>query len=215
MKPMFRIPKKFLPTFVLVGVNIAVYALTSFFGGNFLETDPVVIVGFGLYTPYVLNGEVWRLLTSLFIHANIAHIAGNMLFLFIYGLRAEDMFDVREYLAIYFLSGLAGNALTMFADLLTAGALGGFAFSVGASGAIFGMLGAVMIYMRRSIGQSIMTALIYVFFLFALNIAPGVNILAHLGGLVTGLALGYILAATRKRRQYVTYQYNYPSSYSQ
>jgi rhomboid protease GluP len=206
---MFQISKKFLPTLIIIGVNIAIYALTSFFGGNFLETDPGVIVGFGLYTPYVLNGEVWRLLTSLFIHANVAHIAGNMLFLFIYGLRAEEMFDVKEYLAIYFLSGLAGNVLTMVADLLTVG----FAFSVGASGAIFGVLGAVMIYMRRSIGQSIMSALIYVFFLFTLNIAPGVNILAHLGGLVMGLALGYILAATRKRRQYVSYQYNYPSSY--
>lgn len=209
MTTMFQISKKFLPTLIIIGVNIAIYALTSFFGGNFLETDPGVIVGFGLYTPYVLNGEVWRLLTSLFIHANVAHIAGNMLFLFIYGLRAEEMFDVKEYLAIYFLSGLAGNVLTMVADLLTVG----FAFSVGASGAIFGVLGAVMIYMRRSIGQSIMSALIYVFFLFTLNIAPGVNILAHLGGLVMGLALGYILAATRKRRQYVSYQYNYPSSY--
>jgi len=215
MKTMFQISKKSLPTFILVGVNVIVYALTSIFGGNFLETDPSVIVGFGLYTPYVLNGEVWRLLTSLFIHANVAHIAGNMLFLFIYGLRAEEMFDVKEYMAIYFLSGLAGNVLTMVADLLTVGSLGVFAFSVGASGAIFGVLGAVMIYMRRSIGQSIMSALIYVFFLFTLNIAPGVNILAHLGGLVTGLVLGYILAATRKRRQYVTYQYNYPSSYGQ
>ncbi len=211
---MFQTSKKFLPTFILVGANIAIYALTSFVGGNFLESDFYRIIAiYGLYTPAVLNGEAWRLLTSLFIHANIAHIAGNMLFLFIYGLRAEEMFDVKEYLAVYFLSGLAGNVLTMFADLLMAGAFGGFAVSVGASGAIFGVLGAVMIYMRRSIGQSIMSALIYVFFLFTLNIAPGVNILAHLGGLVMGLALGYILAATRKRQQYVSYQYNYPSSY--
>ena len=213
---MFHTSKKFLPTFILVGANIAIYALTSFVGGNFLESDFYRIIAiYGLYTPAVLNGEAWRLLTSLFIHANIAHIAGNMLFLFIYGLRAEEMFDIKEYLAIYFLSGLAGNVVTMFADLLMAGAFGGFAVSVGASGAIFGVLGAVMIYMRRSIGQSIISALIYVFFLFTLNIAPGVNILAHLGGLVMGLALGYILAATRKRRQYVTYQYNYPSSYGQ
>jgi rhomboid protease GluP len=213
MKNMFQISKKYLPTFVLIGANIAVYALSSFVGGNFLETNPDIIVSYGLYTPFVLSGEAWRLLTSLFIHANIAHIAGNMLFLFIYGLRAEEMFDVKEYLAIYFLSGLAGNVLTMFADLLTVGTLGDFAFSVGASGAIFGVLGAVMIYMRRSIGQSIISALIFVFFLFALNIGPGVNILAHLGGLVTGLAIGYVLAATRKRRQYVTYNYNYPTSY--
>src|SRR4030042_726900 len=214
MKSMFQTSKRFLPTFILVGANIAVYTLTSFVGGNFLESDFYrIIVTYGLYTPAVLNGEAWRLLTSLFIHANIAHIAGNMLFLFIYGLRAEEMFDIREFMAVYFLSGLAGNVLTMFVDLLTAGAFGGSAVSVGASGAIFGMVGAVLIYMKRSIGQSIIRALIYVFFLFTLNIAPGVNILAHFGGLVMGLALGYILAATRKRRQYVSYQYNYPRSY--
>jgi rhomboid protease GluP len=214
MNHMYKNSKKYMPTYSLVAANIAVYALTSYFGGNAFETDSSMIVAYGLFTPAVLNGEVWRLFTSLFVHANVAHIAGNMLFLFIYGLRAEDMFDIKEYIAVYFLSGLAGNFLTMYTDLLTAGAFGGFAFSVGASGAIFGMLGAVMVYMRRSIGQSILSALIYVFFLFTINIRPGVNVFAHLGGLVVGLALGYAFAVTRrKRRPPVSYQFNYPTSY--
>lgn len=211
MKDMYANSKRFMPTFFLVAVNIAVYALTSYIGGSFLETDFYsVIAVYGLYTPAVLNGEIWRLFTSLFVHANIAHIAGNMLFLFIYGLRAQEMFDLKEYMAIYFLAGLAGNALTMFTDFII---LGGFAVSVGASGAIFGVLGAVMIYQRRSIGQSIISALMYAFFLFVINIGPNVNFLAHLGGLVAGLALGYVLAATRKPGRHVTYQYNYPTSY--
>jgi len=214
MNHMYKNSKEYMPTYSLVAANIAVYALTSYFGGNAFETDSSMIVAYGLFTPAVLNGEVWRLFTSLFVHANVAHIAGNMLFLFIYGLRAEDMFDIKEYLAVYFLSGLAGNFLTMYTDLLTAGAFGGFAFSVGASGAIFGMLGAVMVYMRRSIGQSILSALIYVFFLFAISIGQGVNVFAHLGGLVVGLALGYAFAVTRrKRRPPVSYQFNYPTSY--
>ena len=214
MNHMYKNSKKYMPTYSLVAANIAVYALTSYFGGNAFEMDSSMIVAYGLFTPAVLNGEVWRLFTSLFVHANVAHIAGNMLFLFIYGLRAEDMFDIKEYIAVYFLSGLAGNFLTMYTDLLTAGAFGDFAFSVGASGAIFGMLGAVMVYMRRSIGQSILSALIYVFFLFTINIRPGVNVFAHLGGLVVGLALGYAFAVTRrKRRPPVSYQFNYPTSY--
>jgi rhomboid protease GluP len=151
------------------------------------------------------------MITSMFVHADIAHIAGNMLFLFIYGLRAEKMFDLKEYMTIYFLSGLAGNALT----LLTALMLSTDFISLGASGAIFGVLGAVMIYSRRSIGQSILTALVYAFFLFTINIAPNVNIWAHLGGLVVGLALGYLFAASRRPSRQVTYQYNYPSSYGQ
>jgi rhomboid protease GluP len=204
MKDMYANSKRFMPAYILVAANIAVYALTSYIGGSFLETDFYSVIRvYGLYTPAVLNGEVWRLFTSLFVHANIAHIAGNMLFLFIYGLRAEEMFDLKEYMAIYFLSGLAGNALSLFTDF----------FSVGASGAIFGVLGAVMIYQRRSIGQSIISALMYAFFLFVINIGPNVNFLAHLGGLVAGLALGYVLAATRKPGRHVTYQYNYPTSY--
>ena len=123
MKDMYANSKRFMPTYILVAANIAVYALTSYIGGSFLETDFYSIIAvYGLYTPAVLNGEVWRLFTSLFVHANIAHIAGNMLFLFIYGLRAQEMFDLKEYMAIYFFAGLAGNILTMLVDLLTLGA---------------------------------------------------------------------------------------------
>ena len=214
MKHMYKNSKEYMPTYFLVTANVVAYIFTSYFGGSAVETGDTMIATYGLYTPAVLNGEVWRIFTSLFVHANIAHIAGNMLFLIIYGLRAEDMFDIKEYLAVYFLSGLAGNFLTILTDLLIAGSSGYFAFSVGASGAIFGMLAAVMVYMRRSIGQSIFGALVFVFFLFAINISPGVNIFAHLGGLAAGLALGYILAvAHRKRRRPISYQFNYPTSY--
>jgi rhomboid protease GluP len=84
MKDMYANSKRFMPAYILVAANIAVYALTSYIGGSFLETDFYSVIRvYGLYTPAVLNGEVWRLFTSLFVHANIAHIAGNMLFLFI------------------------------------------------------------------------------------------------------------------------------------
>jgi rhomboid protease GluP len=77
--------------------------------------------------------------------------------------------------------------------------------SVGASGAIFGVFGASVIYMRKSVGQSIMGALMYAFFLFFLNIGAGVNLLAHLGGLATGLLIGYTLA--QRRRSVPGYSY--------
>ena len=144
---MFKNSKNYMPTYILVAINIAVYGFTSYLSGNAIEMSDQVLVQFGQYNPYVFNGEVWRLFTGMFVHANIAHIVGNMLFLFIYGLRAEDMFDIKEYLLIYFMSGLAGGLLTLFLwpDIL----------SVGASGAIFGMIGATMVYLRRAIGQSI------------------------------------------------------------
>jgi rhomboid protease GluP len=128
-----------------------------------------------------------------------------MFFLLIFGLRAEEVFSLKEYLLIYFLSGLAGNMLTL---------LFGFdMISAGASGAIFGVFGACIIYFRRAIGQSIMSALLYAFFLFMINLGPNVNIFAHLGGLVVGLLIGYMLAAARKRRVAYEYRYSYPQSY--
>jgi rhomboid protease GluP len=123
-----------------------------------------------------------------------------MFFLLIFGLRAEDMFDLKEYFFIYFMSGLTGGVLTLF--------MGPDIISVGASGAIFGVLGATLIYVRRAIGQSIITALMYAFFLFIINIGPEVNFIDHLGGLLVGLLTGYSLAATRKKTAH-TYGYSY------
>jgi rhomboid protease GluP len=193
-----------MPTFVLIAANVGVYAFTSILSGD-LTTSQEVVNAFGQINTNVWNGEVWRLFTAMFVHANIVHIFGNMLFLLIFGLRAEDMFDIREYLLIYFLSGLSGGFLTLIlgpSDIV----------SIGASGAIFGVLGATMIYARRSIGQSILSALIYVFFLFIINLGPDVNWLAHLGGLGAGLLIGYALGSSRRIKPKVD-KYTYPDSW--
>jgi rhomboid protease GluP len=197
-----------MPTYALIVVNVAVFAFTSMLSGNFVQIDGGVLVDLGgQVNLLVLNGEVWRLFTAMFLHAGIAHIFGNMLFLLIFGLRAEDMFDIKEYLLVYLLSGLAGNLLTLLWP-------DPYILSVGASGAIFGVLGATIIYVRRTVGQSIMTALVYAFFLFLINsIGPGVNPLAHLGGVATGLLVGYALAAFRRPKPKITYEYRYPDSW--
>ena len=195
----------YMPTFMLIAANVAVYAYTCFLSGS-TTTSEAVIYNYGQYNRAVLNGEVWRLFTAMFIHADITHIVGNMLFLLIFGLRAEKMFDLKEYLFIYFLSGLTGGVLTLL--------MGPNTVSIGASGAIFGIIGASIIYPSRAIGHSIITALLYSFFLLIINsLSPDVNVFAHLGGLLVGLSVGYALATTRKPRQLVTYKYNYPSSY--
>ena len=193
-----------MPTFALIAANVVVYVFTSFLGGSFLQTSDPVLVAFGQDNYAVMRGEVWRLFSAIFVHADIVHLFGNMFFLLIFGLRAEEMFDMKEYMLIYFLSGLAGGSLTL--------ALWPDTLSVGASGAIFGMLGATIVYVKRAIGQSIITALMYAFFLFFLNVGENVNYLAHFGGLVVGLLLGYVLASSRKPRQTITYNYKY--SYS-
>jgi len=188
---MMRFQLKLSPTTFLVAVNIVVYIFTSVIGGNFLETNIYVLREFGQYNLYVLNGEYWQLLTSIFVHVDIMHIALNMLFLFIFGLRAEDFFKTEEYFTVYLLSGLTGSLLTLF--FMSANTL-----SAGASGAVFGMYGASLIYMRKRFGQSIVGAILYSLLFLMLTTGSGVNVIAHFGGLVTGLAIGYILAQSRQ-----------------
>lgn len=205
---MFRLPKKLMLTYIIIAMNVAVYVLTSVWGGDFMVTGYPPLEFLGQVNYHVIyDGWYWQLFTSMFVHADIAHLFGNMFFLLIFGLRAEEMFDVKEYLLIYFASGLAGSLLTLLLTLL----MGPDMISVGASGAIFGVFGAVIIYIRRAGGQSIIGALLFAFLLLVLNMGYGVNVLAHLGGLVAGLAIGYLLATTRRK---TTANYTYRISYT-
>jgi len=127
-----------------------------------------------------------------------------MFFLLIFGLRAEELFKIQEYVLIYFSSGLTGNLLTLL--------FGPLMVSAGASDAIFGLFGAcIMFYIRRAIGQSVVSALLYSFFLLMMSTGQNVNNLAHLGGLVAGLVIGYALAERRKLRIIYEYSYSFPT----
>ncbi len=193
--------EKFKITYILIALNIAFYVYTSIAGGDFVSTSDNMIYQYGQITYLIVGGEYYRLLSSIFVHASIAHLAGNMLFLLVFGLRGEEMFSLPEYLLVYFLGGLAGNLLSLW--LLP------FSISVGASGAIFAMFGAVAVYARRSVSQSIIGVLIYGFFLLFISSGPGVNVFAHFGGLVCGLIIGYVLATRRKPETGYSFQYSY------
>jgi len=199
---MYRGSKKVMLTYIIIALNIIVYAYTAMLSGDFIEIDHHVVRQYGQHNLFVLNGGYWQLFTAMFVHVNIVHLLGNMFFLLIFGLRAEELFAIQEYLLIYFSTGLAGNLLTLLFDPAMV--------SAGASGAIFGLFGACTIYIRRAIGQSIIGALLYSFFLLMMSSGQNVNNLAHLGGLVIGLIIGYVLATTRKPR--VVYEYKYSLS---
>ncbi len=192
---------KYKPTYILIAINVLIYIYTSVVGGDWLNTNSNFILQWGQYNYLVFHGWYYQLFTSMFIHASIAHIAGNMLFLLIFGLRGEEMFSLPEYLGIYFIGGLAGNVLSL--------ALGPSLISVGASGAIFSMFGACVIYTRRSVRQSILGALVYGFFLLFISAGPGVNDFAHLGGLVFGLLIGYLIGTSRKPHEQYSVKYSH------
>jgi rhomboid protease GluP len=221
------------PTHIIIAANVIMYIVTSVAGGNFFETNTFSPVYFYLaqFNVFIHNSgwqtvaithrgvleftvsipcpALWQLFTGMFVHANLVHIFGNMFFLLIFGYRAEALFSSKEYYSIYFASGLLGNVLSLFfiPDLTASGYP---MSSVGASGAIFGVFGASVIYVRRAVGQSIMGALMYAFFLLMMNFGPGVNVFAHFGGLVAGLLIGYALASRRKLRAVYEYNYSYP-----
>jgi len=181
----------FSPTFVLVAVNVLVYTYTSFIGNNFISTADGVLEIYGQWNYAIFHyGWWWQLISSMFVHVDIVHLASNMFFLLLFGLRAEELFTDTECYLVYLASGLAGNVLSLL--------LPPWAISAGASGAIFGLFGAVVIYLRKVVERSVVGALLFAFIFFMITLSAGTNILAHFGGLVAGLGIGYWLAKKRR-----------------
>jgi rhomboid protease GluP len=201
--------QKYKPTYILIAINIAVYIYTSILSGNFLVTKTNVAATYGQFNIIVFQGYYYQLITSIFVHATLLHIAGNMIFLFIFGTRSEKIFSLPQYLAIYLLGGLVGNLLTLFL-------MDPYTISLGASGAIFAIFGACIIYERKAYRQSLLGAIVYVGFMLLISTGIGVNNWAHLGGLGLGLLIGYLLASRRKQpiEYNISYGYSNPDDKS-
>lgn len=142
-----------------------------------------------MYTPYVKKGQYWRLVTSIFVHFGVWHIIANMYSLYALGPAAEQVFGSGAFLIIYLGAGIFGNLLTMARESKT----GHYAVSAGASGAIFGLMGAFLVlalnpqYGWRVSLRSLLVTL-------AINLVYGavnrrINQWAHLGGLLGGMIL--------------------------
>jgi membrane associated rhomboid family serine protease len=185
-----------LVTKALVALNVGVYLLELGMGGNINGTGNEIYRKGVLYGPVVADGEWWRLFTSMFLHYGPLHLGLNMLALWWFGSAVERVFGRGRYLLLYVVSGLAGSAGALIAspDALT----------VGASGAIFGILGAAFVLERQRtyvLGGGA-GALIVLNIVFSLAV-PGISIGGHLGGLAGG-ALG-TLALSRFGRGHAVY----------
>lgn len=190
-------PKTPVVTYTLIAINILIFLL-----GIIFNMQDTLINLFANYGPLVTeNHQYYRLFTSMFMHANFLHIAFNMYALYLLGSQAEGFFGKTKFLTIYILSGLSGSLLSI---LLNQGAV-----SVGASGAIFGILGALLyfgfnyrVYLGNTLIKEILPIiLINLAFGFAIT---GVDNYAHIGGLVGGLttamATGFITRTDKQDR---------------
>ena len=175
-------------TYLLLVANLVIFALMERAGGS---QDPTVLDKFGaLFGPLVAEGQYWRLLTAIFLHIGFVHIAFNSLGLFVFGTAFERTSGPARMAVVYIGSGLAGSALSYLANPAVR--------SAGASGAIFGVLGALAVYLfvnRQEFGRMGQREITTVLFLAAINLlngltTPGVDNWAHVGGLIGGAALG-------------------------
>lgn len=179
-------------TYSIIGITLAVFVLQLIPG--LAVTDRLLYAG--VYSlPF--NFEPWRMLSAVFVHSTqlLFHVALNMYTLWIFGQLLEGLLGRWRFLALYLISGLAGSvAVLWLADPRTG--------VVGASGAIFGLMGAFLVIQRR-LGGSATQLLVLVGINLVIGFVPGFNISwqAHLGGLVGGALVGLIFVETRKRDQ--------------
>jgi membrane associated rhomboid family serine protease len=165
-------------TKALIAANVAVYLLQAS-QGDLSGRDSEAFERGALYGPFVAAGDWWRLVTAGFLHIGPIHLLFNMLMLYWYGSALEALLGRGRYLAVYFVSLLAGSAGAL---LLTPEAA-----TAGASGAVFGILGAGLVLERRGINVFGGAALAVVAFNLVLSFAiPNISIGGHLGGLAGG-----------------------------
>ena len=196
-QPRFYI-KRVPPTFtrILIGINVAVFLIMTLYGYMVYDTwngtqNLNVLVEFGAkYTPLILDGQYWRLLTAMFIHIGPMHLAFNLYALYALGPMVEGYYGHWRFLAIYFVAGLCGS-------------LASYAFtpaiSAGASGAIFGLAGAITVYFlkyRENFGAQGKAILQNMLFIIVINMVFGLSMgnidnWGHIGGLIGGALVAW------------------------
>lgn len=184
---------------VYVGVAFAGASTTPLNVGLMNQPSEALFRG-ALVPAFAAEGEVWRLVTSMFLHSGFIHVALNMVSLFFLGSFVEPLFGRARFFALYMLSGLSGGVAYLY--------FGGFETpAVGASGAIFGLLGGIFGYAIRERSFSWKNPIIrQLLILLAINLyigfsIPNVSNTAHLGGLAGGTLFGILVAPALRRSE--------------
>jgi membrane associated rhomboid family serine protease/TPR repeat protein len=183
-------------TWALVAANIAWFLFVASQGGGWLAPQPGVIIHWGSnFGPLTLNGEWWRLFTCMFVHFGLLHLTFNMWVLWSIGRMIERMFGSLHYALLYVLAGLCGSMASLWWQPNV--------HSAGASGAIFGLLGGLLAFILNPVSgvpPTIAASQRRIGFAFiAYNLIGGfthhgIDNAAHLGGLVGGFVMGWMLA---------------------
>lgn len=188
-------------TIALVIINVAVFFILSF--GGMTENALYMAEHGAMYVPYFLyNKEYYRIFTCMFLHFGFEHLMNNMITLFIMGRYVEPLVGKVRFVITYFISGLGGSTLSLIAEYYT----GDYAVSAGASGAIFGLTGALLSLAVLNRGQIAGLSKYSILIMIALSlyngfVSEGVDNLAHIGGLVCGFLITFLLCFQRYARR--------------
>ena len=187
-------PKKPVVTYILIVLNVMIYLFLTLYDktGN-------ITFNFSNVRELVKQGEYYRLLTCMFLHANIYHLAFNMYALYVIGPQVEKYYGKTKYLFIYLISGLLGS-------LFSAVFMGPNTYSLGASGAIFGLLGSVayFTYYYRATLQGLLRSQVLPVIVLNLVISvmlKSIDLSAHVGGLIGGILISMALGIGDKGRK--------------
>ena len=189
-------------TIAIAAANVLIFLGLSFVG---MTEDFAFMMEHGaMYVPYLMNGErYYTLITSMFLHFGFSHLMNNMVMLLVIGYSLEPEIGKIRFLIIYLGSGLMGNLVSAWFDV----SQGSYAVSAGASGAIFGIVGALLYVAIRNHGRVgeistrglVLMAGLSLYYGFT---AQGVDNAAHIGGLVSGFLLAVLTYWKHKPKQY-------------
>lgn len=168
-------------TYGLIAANVIVFAICVMQAHGVEMLSSPLFVHWALFKPWVADGEYWRLLTAGFLHFSVTHIAVNMISLYILGRDLEIAVGIPRYVAIYVTSLLGGSAAVMLLGSNNA-------VNAGASGAIYGLMGAVLVVVLKARASPVPVITIIVLNIVLSVTIPGISLLAHLGGLAFGAA---------------------------
>ncbi len=179
--------RAFPVTFILIGVTLAVFLL-QILSEALLGADLVLLLG-AKSNPAIKAGQWWRFISPVFVHAGLLHFGVNMYSLYIIGPAVERFYTSWRFLLVYVLSGIGGVILSFGLSE---------SLSVGASGAIFGLIGALggFFFQHRkllNVAHQLRHLITVTLMNLTLGLMPGIDNWGHIGGLVTGLALSWWL----------------------
>lgn len=185
-------PKKPVITYGLIVINVMVYLFLALYGGEYFYSlcDN---------RDAVLSGQVYRMISSMFVHADIVHLLFNMYALYILGPQVERYYGKLKFTLIYFISGLMGSVFSLvFMSSNT--------YSMGASGAIFGLLGSIayFTYYYRATLQGLLRSQIVPVILLNLSLGlfiSGIDMMGHVGGLIGGILISMAIGIGDKGRK--------------